>query len=49
MSPRTPLIIGNWKMYKTVAEALELATVVKNAVAPTAHGKQLEVALAPPL
>ena len=48
MSQRTPLIIGSWKMYKTVAEALELATAVKNAVAPTAHGKQLEVALAPP-
>jgi triosephosphate isomerase len=48
MSARRPLIVGNWKMYKTVAEALDLATAVKNAVAPTAHERGVEVALAPP-
>ena len=35
MSHRQPLICGNWKMHKTVAESLELATAIKNAVGPT--------------
>ena len=48
MTPRRPLIVGNWKMFKTVAEALELATAVKNAAAPTVHSNDVEVALAPP-
>ncbi|MBN2467543.1 MAG: triose-phosphate isomerase [Deltaproteobacteria bacterium] len=32
MSSRTPLIAGNWKMYKTVPEALETAEQLKEAV-----------------
>ena len=27
---RKPIIAGNWKMYKTIAEALEFADAVKN-------------------
>ncbi|HNF99361.1 MAG TPA: triose-phosphate isomerase, partial [Pseudomonadota bacterium] len=45
---RSALIVGNWKMYKTVAEGLELATAVKNAVAPTVRGREVAVAIAPP-
>lgn len=48
MSHRPSLIVGNWKMYKTVAEAVELATAVKNAVAPTVHGHRVEVVVMPP-
>ena len=48
MSHRPSLIVGNWKMYKTVAEALELATAVKNAVAPTVHSRRVEVVVVPP-
>lgn len=48
MSHRPSLIVGNWKMYKTVAEALELATAVKNAVAPTVHSRRVEVVVMPP-
>ncbi len=48
MSHRPSLIVGNWKMYKTVAEALELATAVKNAVAPTVHSRRVEVVIMPP-
>jgi len=29
---RTKLICGNWKLHKTVAESIELATAIKNAV-----------------
>lgn len=45
---RRPLLVGNWKMHKTVAEALELATVVKNAVAPNVRADGVEVVVAPP-
>lgn len=45
---RRPLIAGNWKMHKTVAEALELATALKNAVAPGARSRDVEVVIAPP-
>jgi triosephosphate isomerase (TIM) len=31
---RTPVIAGNWKMYKTVAEAVEFMTVIKAASLP---------------
>ena len=48
MSQRPSLIVGNWKMYKTVSEALELATAIKNAVAPTVHGHRVEVVVVPP-
>ena len=45
---RRPLLVGNWKMHKTVAEALELATAVKNAVAPTVRADGVDVVIAPP-
>jgi triosephosphate isomerase len=41
---RTKLICGNWKLHKTIAESIELATAVKNAVAPV---RDVEVAVAP--
>jgi triosephosphate isomerase (TIM) len=44
MSNRTPFICGNWKLHKTVAESLELATAIKNAVGPV---RDVEVAIAP--
>jgi triosephosphate isomerase len=48
MSQRKPLIVGNWKMHKSVGEALELATALKNAVAPTVRSRDREVVIAPP-
>ena len=44
MKSRIPLVCGNWKLHKTVAESLELATAVKNAVGPL---RDVEVAVAP--
>ena len=41
---RTKLICGNWKLHKTVAESIELATAIKNAVGPL---RDVEVAVAP--
>jgi triosephosphate isomerase len=41
---RTKLICGNWKLHKTVNESLDLATAIKNAVAPL---RDVEVAVAP--
>jgi triosephosphate isomerase len=41
---RVPFVCGNWKLHKTVAESLELATAVKNAVGPV---RDVEVAIAP--
>ena len=41
---RTKLICGNWKLHKTIAESIELATAVKNAVGPL---RDVEVAVAP--
>src|SRR5262245_32408004 len=41
---RTKFICGNWKLHKTIAESLELATAIKNAVGPI---KDVEVAVAP--
>jgi triosephosphate isomerase len=41
---RTKFICGNWKLHKTVAEAVDLATAVKNAVGPI---RDVEVAVAP--
>jgi triosephosphate isomerase len=41
---RTPFICGNWKLHKTVAESLDLATAIKNAVGPL---RDVEVAVAP--
>lgn len=42
--PRTPLVAGNWKMHKTVAEARELAAAVLSVGVP----RGVEVALCPP-
>ena len=40
-----PFVVGNWKMHKTVAEALALATAVREGVAALGD---VDVALAPP-
>lgn len=45
MPERVPLIAGNWKMYKTLAEARDLARDIRRGVAA---GLRAEVALAPP-
>ena len=45
MPKRQPLIAGNWKMHKTLAEARTLARDIRQGVAP---GRRAEVALAPP-
>jgi triosephosphate isomerase len=42
---RTPIIAGNWKMHKTIAEAVLLARQVREAVADI---KGVEVVLCPP-
>ncbi len=42
---RTPIVAGNWKMYKTIAEAGELTRGVRQAVADL---KGIEVVLCPP-
>jgi triosephosphate isomerase len=42
---RTPIIAGNWKMHKTIAEAVQLAREVREAVADI---KGVEVVLCPP-
>jgi triosephosphate isomerase len=39
-----PFVCGNWKLHKTIAESLELATAIKNAVGPV---RDVEVAVAP--
>lgn len=45
MSLRRPLIAGNWKMYKTCAEAIETAKALKNL---TAAVTAVEIMIAPP-
>lgn len=42
---RKPVIAGNWKMYKSIAEAVDFVTQVKPLVAAAAH---CEVIVAPP-
>jgi triosephosphate isomerase (TIM) len=42
---RKPIIVGNWKLNKTIAEALELVTAIKNAASGVA---EVEVGVAPP-
>jgi len=42
--PRVPLVAGNWKMYKTVPEARDLATALVRSDLPAA----VEVAVCPP-
>ena len=45
MSDLTPLIAGNWKMHKTLAEARDLAGAIVRGVSPQTRA---EVVLAPP-
>jgi triosephosphate isomerase len=42
---RTPIVAGNWKMYKTIAEAVELTRGVRRGVMDL---KDVEVVLCPP-
>ena len=41
---RTPIVVGNWKLHKTIAEALALVTDIKNKVAAL---RNVEVGVAP--
>src|SRR5262245_49428416 len=41
---RTPIVVGNWKLFKTVNEALALVTELKNQLGPV---KGVEVGVAP--
>lgn len=42
---RTPLVAGNWKMHKTVGEALELVAALRQGIPPS---ERVEVAICPP-
>jgi len=42
---RTPFVVGNWKLHKTIAESLALVTELKNQLAAQ---KGVEVGVAPP-
>ncbi len=44
MASRTPIIFGNWKLNKTIAEALTLVTELKNQIASI---RDVEVGVAP--
>src|SRR5688572_25962525 len=41
---RTPLVVGNWKLNKTIAEALALTTEIKNQLGST---REVEFGVAP--
>jgi triosephosphate isomerase len=41
---RLPIIAGNWKLHKTVAESVDLAVTIRNAVGPL---RDVEVVIAP--
>lgn len=45
---RTPIVAGNWKMNKTIAEARELVTAMKNDLAQLAASGNVEIVLCPP-
>ena len=45
--PRTPLIVGNWKMYKTTTEAADFCQRLKVELSEATH-QRMEVAVAPP-
>ncbi len=45
---RTPIIAGNWKMNKTIAEARELVNVMRDELARLAAGGKVQVVLCPP-
>ncbi|MBI3913422.1 MAG: triose-phosphate isomerase, partial [Chloroflexi bacterium] len=40
---RTPIIAGNWKMNKTIAEARELTTAMRDDLARLAADGQIEI------
>ena len=44
MSKRTPIVVGNWKLNKSIAEALELVTALKNQLASV---RDVEIGVAP--
>jgi triosephosphate isomerase len=44
MAPRTPIVVGNWKLNKTIAEALALVTELKNQLASV---RDVEIGVAP--
>ena len=47
--PRTPLIAGNWKMFKTIQETIEFCQGLKEELKTLGHKAQkVEVAIAPP-
>lgn len=45
LSQRKPIIAGNWKMNKTIQEAIELVTLLKRAITDTQH---VDVVICPP-
>lgn len=45
---RTPIIAGNWKMNKTIAEARALVTAMQNELVQIAAGGHVEIVLCPP-
>jgi triosephosphate isomerase (TIM) len=44
MAPRTSIVVGNWKLNKTIAEALALVTELKNQLASV---RDVEIGVAP--
>lgn len=45
---RTPIIAGNWKMNKTIAEARELVNALRDHLASLAADGRMEIVLCPP-
>lgn len=45
---RTPIVAGNWKMNKTIAEARELVNAMKNDLTQLAATGKVEIVLCPP-
>ena len=46
---RTPIVAGNWKMNKTIAEARALVTAMKDELARLAADGKIEIVLCPPI
>ncbi|HWM88526.1 MAG TPA: triose-phosphate isomerase [Kofleriaceae bacterium] len=44
MAGRTPIVVGNWKLHKTIAESLALVTELKNLLASV---RDVEIGVAP--
>lgn len=45
---RTPIVAGNWKMHKTIAEARELVNAMREDLARLAADGKVEIVLCPP-